>query len=758
MGTMRYRSSLFALIFCAPGLASSQPTSDATDQLGNLLKQGSSLLGRLFNDKPAQLEELVNKKQFDEAARFLEQEKDYFKENEGKHEPQIRLVVDKVYEPIGRVFRDSDGAIKPGASANKEKWPALKVSIKASQDAIQEFDRLPYVGASRFRPTEPEEFKTRLSAVTEELQRDAPKAFAAFDHTTGASFFDAYPLELSNNEFLNTNVQVLVEQADKSGDPQKVVTIAHTYGSLLSDSAKARLGDKYADLKLASNAGAGFYEKLDAIFEARDHGLRTTTRDGYRVLISQVEPPTKPDYSVEFEFATATPVVTAVPAEIMRRAGSQNYVVALVPKRTEISRRVISKEEKSSTVKTGTRSLPNPAYAQAQANVFRAENAARNQEINNLRPQYSPYGALLQGLASGLTAATKQNAYDELNSTPMTIEEPVYRSYRYSISNIAVQRKTEAYLVVLDKERQTASVTTHQFNEERKFSVPYGLHDEDPNYYSLKARLDAEDAVEQFERSSAKVKFLDAVSLIRKERKPFTAIEDGAAYLASLTPTPGTTGADIAAPTLERDPRFQSVVVVLSGRGGYGTGFFVEPNLVMTNFHVIEGSNLAEVRFANGKETLGKVVKTDVGLDLALIRVQETGQPLAFYNGALRQGDSVDVLGHPKQMAFTLTRGIVSAIRRGENPGARGGAPVTYVQTDASINPGNSGGPVIDATRATRATAGNTDRGAIRWRPSRNAASERSSEQVLVQGTLQRLRLRDDSSCSQRSIVPHPTF
>jgi S1-C subfamily serine protease len=60
-------------------------------------------------------------------------------------------------------------------------------------------------------------------------------------------------------------------------------------------------------------------------------------------------------------------------------------------------------------------------------------------------------------------------------------------------------------------------------------------------------------------------------------------------------------------------------------------------------------------------------------------------------------GQDVVVLGSPRGLANTVTRGIISAVRKSAND-LKESAPVgsTLIQTDASVNPGNSGGPLVN--------------------------------------------------------------
>lgn len=138
-----------------------------------------------------------------------------------------------------------------------------------------------------------------------------------------------------------------------------------------------------------------------------------------------------------------------------------------------------------------------------------------------------------------------------------------------------------------------------------------------------------------------------------------------------------------------------------SASGAQGSGFvFDESGHVITNQHVVAGSSVISVRFANGVERDAELVGTDASTDLAVLRVDAPAsslEPLRLADSrAVKVGDPVLALGSPFGLEGTLTSGIVSALHREIT------APNTFtikdtIQTDAPINQGNSGGPLLDA-------------------------------------------------------------
>lgn len=133
---------------------------------------------------------------------------------------------------------------------------------------------------------------------------------------------------------------------------------------------------------------------------------------------------------------------------------------------------------------------------------------------------------------------------------------------------------------------------------------------------------------------------------------------------------------------------------------GSGSGFILdERGHVVTNHHVIAGSDRVLVRLVDGREYLAEVVGSDEASDVAVLQlegVEGVDLPTAALGDSepLRVGDWVLALGSPLGLDFTVTAGIVSA--KGRQISSREAALESFIQTDAAINRGNSGGPLVD--------------------------------------------------------------
>ena len=132
---------------------------------------------------------------------------------------------------------------------------------------------------------------------------------------------------------------------------------------------------------------------------------------------------------------------------------------------------------------------------------------------------------------------------------------------------------------------------------------------------------------------------------------------------------------------------------------GQGSGFFVQHNLIATNYHVIEGAAGGTAKLV-GKDTiyvLEGITATDKTNDLALLKIRTpiilvklAGiQPLPLGDSdTIRIGETVYVAGNPRGLEGTFSDGIISG-RRDKNTKER-------LQMTAPISPGSSGGPVLN--------------------------------------------------------------
>jgi serine protease Do len=145
-------------------------------------------------------------------------------------------------------------------------------------------------------------------------------------------------------------------------------------------------------------------------------------------------------------------------------------------------------------------------------------------------------------------------------------------------------------------------------------------------------------------------------------------------------------------PPMQLEPRF---------RESSGSGFVVSKDgYILTNNHVVDGSDQVTVRLLDRREFKAKVVGTDPNTDLAVLKIDASNlvpAPLGS-SSAARVGEWVLAVGNPlgDNLTFTVTSGIISAKGRTlALPRQSDRSIQDFIQTDAAINPGNSGGPLV---------------------------------------------------------------
>jgi S1-C subfamily serine protease len=210
-----------------------------------------------------------------------------------------------------------------------------------------------------------------------------------------------------------------------------------------------------------------------------------------------------------------------------------------------------------------------------------------------------------------------------------------------------------------------------------------------------------------------------------------TGKEEVVASSTTTSVVPSSKTGNVAAIAATVSPSVVEINATLGSGSSTGSGVIITSDgEIVTNSHVISGASSIKVTTSDGKEYTAKVVGTDSGKDLALIKLENASGLKAATLGdsdGVQVGDTVVAIGSPEGLTGTVTSGIVSALNRdvtvstdesqGQQQQQQGGgwpfefggqqfngdtgsSTTTYkaIQTDASLNPGNSGGALIDAS------------------------------------------------------------
>ena len=166
--------------------------------------------------------------------------------------------------------------------------------------------------------------------------------------------------------------------------------------------------------------------------------------------------------------------------------------------------------------------------------------------------------------------------------------------------------------------------------------------------------------------------------------------EDGTIFRWTIKATPQTTQ------EIVQNARNSTVYLEMrktDGRISQGSGFFIRPNYVATNYHVIEGGTEAYIKLV-GQETtytVESIAATDKKHDLAVLKLSGITAPALQLadSDTVQIGEDVYAVGNPQGWEGTVSNGIISSIRgEGNNK---------WIQITAAVSPGSSGGAVLNS-------------------------------------------------------------
>ena len=354
----------------------------------------------------------------------------------------------------------------------------------------------------------------------------------------------------------------------------------------------------------------------------------------------------------------------------------------------------VRREKISSTFASGRQMLPNPEYLDLQRRYQQANFEYQNCNANYRAQAFTnPYAINLCGfLIPSLNSL--QNA---LSSTSPTVTQTLKSSYEIDTERLSIRVRSKIFLSAFSEQAKDFVFVSTESNREKEFLLAREVHPEDletskssfSNNDDVREFLEAKPTPpsrREFESfSSNSNTYGKGLKLLQAHLK--SSVSGKTEKVSSPSPS-----SDIGSASYLDDMLTKSIVVVTSQ--SLGTGFFVRPKYILTNEHVVSSRPVVEIEMRNGSKATGVVVATDAILDLALIAVPIEGKPMEFATSKPRTGEEVFALGHPKQLKFSLTRGIVSAVRD-MKLGPAGSTSASHIQTDVAINPGNSGGPLV---------------------------------------------------------------
>lgn len=664
----------------------------------------------IFYDQGDHLEDLIKAGEYEQAsALYRNHQSAFFDSRKDKFAPMLAGLAAKLNEAYQPRLDAARVALPAKASMDPSGWPAARGAVTTARQVLEAFARHEAVFSGGRTAPARDALAQGLHDTKAAWRSVALAAIGQYD--PGRNFFAAYPVEIENHASFLAEAYPRIEGNLRAGGRAAVLGFASTYKDDLAVAAGentatpfARLSNLYVELSLnAAPAGADRLKTaLLAVADAKKQGLAPTEVPGLTIAFAETTSQTLlKEGQIEFPVAINVDLpfktVKTTLEQAMSGGATYDYVVALEVSMAKTQQRIQRVDQVSSRYLSGHRDVPNPAYEPARMRVFQAQSA-----VSSNQNQYCySYGCLGKAIAGIALAVGLKSANDTFAQTPQSLTEEVFQDYQFRASDMDARKTVTANYYVVDTQRQNYFKSTFDVGEDKHFRIVYNLNDKDTNRDTHLKQYDSEESAKRFEDAPVTVRLSDVLAQFAakggdgRSFKSLAVLRDdmlrdkNTALVAHRQRTQDQTA------STQDDARFESVVVILNPKGELGAGFYVQPDLVLTNYHVIEGTQFVELKLHNGLETFGKVVKSDARLDLALVRCQARGRPVQFYSGAIPLGSTVEAIGHPKGLEFSITRGVVSALRKQPSPMGVGGKEVLFVQTDTPINPGNSGGPLF---------------------------------------------------------------
>ncbi|WES31683.1 S1C family serine protease [Varunaivibrio sulfuroxidans] len=667
-----------------------------------------------FYTRADQMLSLEKEGKFADALRLYVEQKAHFATPSDRDKAALQALGDHfnaTFKP--RLTHDLNALATLHWPAPEAQWPAFGKALRDSADLLKTYNANPLLKRAAYRDPQTDRLQARTDALRAALKADFAARFAARPIVRLASLFQNYPLKTSARDFFEGAPDALKTKLSKAS-PEDVLSVADAFAR--DDFTPAQwtwLGMTYLHGKLGRGKPT-LDHLLAALDNAKKAGFTISSVPDVKIDFAEVTSPTllkngQIDFSAEVKIDL--PFNTAKTNVEKALGDKSDLLIIFNVAQAKARRKVRGLKKRSSTFLSGKTHDPNPAWEDARFKVIEAQsnlNATRNQTTaNSYSSGYQSSASIFLNSLAGLVSTVVQDkalktAQKTLKETPRFIDTPIYSKYQYEIARVDAQKIMTVRYYIIDRLDKRYFKSTFDVSENRTFHIAYNVNDADPQKKSVLSNNDVEKTVTDWEDSPITVALSDLIADYRKHEAESRPLPSETALRRAITKDRNTAlarakGGDVKS-HVTADARFDSVVEVFTGSGTLGSGFYIAPDIVLTNWHVVENHKFVEMKTYQGRETFGKVVNKDVRLDLAAIRVQDRGKPVRFFHGkTLELGSPVEVIGHPEGLAFSITRGIISSLREHASinlPGG-GGKDVLYIQTDAPINHGNSGGPLF---------------------------------------------------------------
>jgi len=569
---------------------------------------------------------------------------------------------------------------------DKSLWQSNRENLQNVSDAISKYESYKLFDDHNAVSDEITKLKTIKEDITQAYISDIQANLLTY-YKTDVEFKSTYPINISTLQFDFIDDQYIKDICKEGGKFAKNFADNLEQNFILNE--KDKLLSCYSSETLVAN-NKNIADLLAASQELYYENLLTEIPSDVLTINKVKNGKQEFDYVIQNDIDIETKDISM--SEIKK--GNSKFQIYIVPKNISVKTNVLQRESRSSRFQSGIDRKPNPQYEMARMEVFEAQN---NLASIKMQGAYATGLAALANLAAQVAAnATVSARKSNFANTPQYIETPVYQNYSFSVSKVKSVKTLDLDIYV--EEDNELKKTTYALKDEKDFELGFDIHPQD----NSAGRFASDSEITNFEKSEVTLNLNEVFDKNLNTNLTFAKVEkidSGEIKTKVAVNSDEIQNKKVALndkrTNITSDKRMQSVVVVYQPDGSIGSGFYVKPNYIVTNYHVIEGAPFLEIKTFDGHMTRGVIEKFDITKDLALVKVEHSGTPVTIYSkGEVKLGETVFAVGHPSRLEFSISKGVTSAVRRMNTVTGAGGDEILLIQTDTPINPGNSGGPL----------------------------------------------------------------
>jgi hypothetical protein len=420
------------------------------------------------------------------ALNYLERDRSFYAHLQGETKKLAQDLLDRVGR-ASEVEIDAAGtalsALGKSDLAQANGWRALGDARKSAQAVIARDQSRPLLAAT----LQPKLDALRTGLVTSEaaLRGAAPRAFASYDVLGADNFRADYPIPVSDAELAAAYTAIRPRLAGASADA--IARYKRFYGGGLDTEQRRDLGQLYMAKLLQQSGKKGPVAMLLLSESARSAGFEADTLESGTVIVQ-----TNLLQSEELPVSIATgklavPVVESrgrSAAAVLASDSARDKALIVFVKFSEavLRNRMVNKTSVRSQYLSGTRRVPNPAYAEARKKVQSAmetvkvyQNMPRTTGNDSLSALATLTGSVGSSLAQDELAAAER----ELQDTPQTIEQEVFSPYAYATEDHKVEKSLKVSYVAMEVSSKRTLEGHWDVKDERGFKLATGVHRKD---------------------------------------------------------------------------------------------------------------------------------------------------------------------------------------------------------------------------------------------------------------------------------------